>query len=269
MAQVSFSTCTNCENVGRFFCYDCKKTLCELCKPIHNKFTSGHTLTQLQNVSKVELNAETTCLIHEQKSSFYCLNILCKRLICDECAVGSHKSHELETIKDHSTKLRDKMKKLVTEFRSAEKSISKLFNDIEKNDFILSRENDFYLSEVKTTADELIKIIKIKTDDVVSDIEDKTATERNNLKCQMSALQKLQAEFSSRSKELEQSLDIKHDATFLAIQELVPKDQPNSSDIPVQLPTPSLSHFEDGKFTKELIELFHKTYHIWFVYECL
>lgn len=256
MAQISLSKCCNCESEGSSYCYNCKKMLCEHCKLNHNTFTRGHTLTLSKNVDKVIVGAETSCLIHEQELSIFCLNPSCKRLICDKCAIGSHKTHKYETVAEHSKTLRGQMQKLIADFDSAADFMSKTIYDI-KNDTLKRLSGDFnsYSSAVKNASDKLVDIIKSTKDMNVKAIEDNLMLKRENLNSKMSELTSLYEHFMTRRRELGQLLDITHDTTFVVLLEMAHKDKPDIPD--VSIPSVPNHQFEEEIFVNAVVERIH------------
>ena len=114
--------CTGKSVKATMFCEGCTKFVCDLCVTIHKSWTefSSHKLiklSELRDTYKAYVPDHTTsreCPSHKKECSIYCET--CKKEICHECIIKSHRDHRYnlatDSAKHHKTDMTQKLKDL-------------------------------------------------------------------------------------------------------------------------------------------------------------
>ena len=134
-------------------CIDCNDMLCSECCEKHNysRQTISHTVVSLDDITSnqqcvVRLRESTVlnCNEHEdEKLKFYC--ITCQIVVCRDCVLLSHSSHQVLTSEKVIQKIKDEI----------EGKIGKLNKTKEKSDEELVKFKDFFEEQEKQQKDTL------------------------------------------------------------------------------------------------------------------
>lgn len=216
MAQVVSKKCAVCEeNNSKLLCYECNQELCEMCRPVHDKFSANkqHTIVDNRDVTCINYAEKLKCKTHDQESRCFCLT--CTSLICAECIIDEHKSHDVKSIKTMAydyrmdlskteSKVKAEMEMLLnlkTRIQNKKKTLSEAFNVIERD---LKSSIDDVQNIVKGVADEYIVTTKthlIKQEDICNSELQQVETTENEYKTFIKTLTELKKE--------------KHDGSFV------------------------------------------------------
>ncbi|VDI49524.1 Hypothetical predicted protein [Mytilus galloprovincialis] len=249
MAQVVSKKCTVCgENNSKLLCYECNQELCEVCRPIHDKFSANkqHTIVDNRDVTCINYAEKLKCITHDQENRCFCLN--CNSLICAECVIDKHKSHDVKSIKTMAYGYRMDLSKtelkvkgemeilfnLKTCIQKKKKTLSEAFNLIERD---LKSSIDDVQNIVKGVADEYIVTTKthlIKQEDIGNSELQQVETTENGYKTFIKTLRELKKE--------------KHDGSFVMRFKWMQDDMENLKEIPSVQSEEEFKSFERNSF---------------------
>jgi len=124
-AQSSGKTCENgldC-NPAVVHCLDCKCFLCQTCLEYHKKVKASkhHRCVSLREIKEDvrKMEQKRYCAEHEEEElKLYCKT--CREVICRDCAIVTHKTHDYTFIKDVKDELVKKMQQLLDKVKTKE-----------------------------------------------------------------------------------------------------------------------------------------------------
>ena len=101
---------------GISYCYDCGKFLCSFCEEAHIRLKSfaAHTVIPASKMTTLApptkprpAKTKKACSLHNKDAGLYCHD--CDQLICSECKLVLHKSHQSAAIQEVSISARKKL----------------------------------------------------------------------------------------------------------------------------------------------------------------
>jgi hypothetical protein len=115
------------------FCIECKLKLCQECKDYHySKLKTTHTENSFTKVEEVK-TTKIHCLKHINKGlKFLCMD--CEELICIECLINSHNTHQKIKYSDAEEKIKEINKKNVQEIDFKLNSYQNCINKCDENE---------------------------------------------------------------------------------------------------------------------------------------
>ena len=158
--------CDNCRTNNKsisfnrvfFICLNCKKNLCPLCKPSHNKKYNNHIFIKYEQKNFV-------CFEHGENYSSYCYT--CKKNLCIACEV-EHSGHNLLSLgklfpnKNDLNKRMSDLKENINKLKNEINNLIELLNEFIKNfDFYYKLNEDINNSfNIKSINYEILSNIK-------------------------------------------------------------------------------------------------------------
>ena len=124
-APSSAKTCENGldSNPAVVHCLDCKCFLCQMFLELHKKMkaTKHHRCVSLQEIKEDvrKMEQKRYCAEHEEEElRLYCKT--CREVICRDCTIVTHKSHDYTFIKDVRDELVKEMQQLLDKVKAKE-----------------------------------------------------------------------------------------------------------------------------------------------------
>ena len=110
--------CEMCsEDKAEAFCRQCAKFVCTDCAKSHLKMKKvfpGHKVSTLEELREggaedivIQAPSVQSCDVHEQPMNIYCYD--CKSLICRDCTIKDHLSHNYDFVKATAPKIKQKL----------------------------------------------------------------------------------------------------------------------------------------------------------------
>ena len=194
--QMTCDVCTVANANG--YCKDCNQFLCQSCHDTHKKYGANvhHQLTSLDEVATsasqlVHGKQEKAMKCSKHKKSFKIFCETCQEVICRDCIIGDHKSHDCTPIKDSYDK---HCQVLETSLNPVNKMIDDIVNVLTgftNMETKIKEQGDMVKQEIHVIAEEMIEKIRQSERQLYSKVE--TATDS---KLQVLSGQKKLAEMS-------------------------------------------------------------------------
>ncbi|XP_071951802.1 tripartite motif-containing protein 2-like [Antedon mediterranea] len=246
-----------------YYCKECRHYLCSMCRKHHKMLpmSAGHTLLAAEEVQSMTpqqfINLHPpSCSTHKKPLELYCTK--CKVPICWKCAIVDHAKgaeHEptdivsaFKIFKGTADKLKD----------TANECLEKLENRIrvvKKNSMKLEESKNASLKSINEQFEEMVKIMKEKTDKLKKKVEEKYTNEKKINDMQLKELRTITSGLDTNVSFLNQSLK-SEPATAMMSSEIALntlKDHINSSDEIKQYDNEQINFF-GNKLTIELLK---------------
>ncbi|CAC5359629.1 unnamed protein product [Mytilus coruscus] len=235
MEQVAVSKCDICkEDIGKVFCYECNKILCQSCTSVHEKFpaTKRHTVTDSHSVDRSSLIHQLVCKHHNLEFAYHCR--CCECLICAQCVTSLHMGHSITGIAEVAATARGDVKKRLETIKDSTKNLSDLIEDFKTTKQTkLQTGTDNFIKEVNEVSQDLTRIIESIAEINLTHASDFLVFEKQQLFYNVAKLNKSYSEYSSIQERYERILKDKHDVTFFFNQTSLAKEFDLLDDIPI------------------------------------
>ncbi|XP_052093691.1 E3 ubiquitin-protein ligase TRIM71-like [Mytilus californianus] len=173
MAQTSVIKCNLCDvNTALYFCRECASALCSQCRTTHDKLPSlkNHSVTDAKGIDRTAFTSATQCKIHKQQYILYCKK--CEILICSKCVSGDHNGHITADTDAVVGDLREYVTTKAAEVKTKEKGVFRKLHEKAEVQQTLTKDAQTFISDMKTTTEEIINIIKYRQSIKVWQVED-------------------------------------------------------------------------------------------------
>ena len=149
-------------------CVDCNDMLCSECceKHTYSRLTISHTVVPLQDVTadnercvvRLRENKVLSCSEHtDEKLKFYCIS--CQIVVCRDCVLLSHSSHQVLTTDKVIQKIKDDINRKVKELNQTKE---KKWDELIKYEKLLEEKFDSEKSTLDTVYKEMITVVEEK-----------------------------------------------------------------------------------------------------------
>ena len=149
-------------------CVDCNDMLCSECceKHTYSRLTISHTVVPLQDVTadnercvvRLHENKVLSCSEHtDEKLKFYCIS--CQIVVCRDCILLSHSSHQVLTTDKVIQKIKDDINRKVKELNQTKE---KKCDELVKYEKLLEEKFDSEKNTLDTVYKEMIAVIDEK-----------------------------------------------------------------------------------------------------------
>lgn len=122
LREIEPKICTLCENMtvdSMSKCVDCAALMCSTCTKSHKKIkeTSHHRITTARESSRPKtFIAQSSCIFHNSEVVImYCKT--CDQLICQDCILGDHKTHDCNKTSDIVKVKEESLSKTLEKFK--------------------------------------------------------------------------------------------------------------------------------------------------------
>ncbi|VDI14851.1 Hypothetical predicted protein, partial [Mytilus galloprovincialis] len=201
------------------------------------------------------------CESHNLEYVHYCKN--CKCLTCSACTTTVHKSHEFTDITEVAASAREDLKQTNRNVKSKLDILSALVDEIEnvkmKN---LQKEINQFVEEASIISDELLRIIKSVGEQNVNRATDFLTNEQHGMNFELAKLKKIQKDYVSMTKKIDQLVQIEHDMTFYVQQKSLTKDFEETESIPTVADPENIGEFKIDDFIDQVVENIQSKYSV-------
>lgn len=214
MAQTSVIKCNLCDvSTALYFCRECVSALCSQCRTTHDKLLKNHSVTDAKGIDRTAFTSGTQCSIHKQQYILYCKQ--CEILICSKCVSGNHNGHITADTEAVVEDLRKVVTTKAAEVKTKEKGVLRKLDEKFGVQQSLTNDAQKFISDMKTTTEEIINIIKSRQSYKVSEVEDSKEQHIRALDRDTTKLKKILTDHTAVHERLNKLLTETHGISFL------------------------------------------------------
>ena len=191
------SKCEVCfEATAEAYCQQCAKFICAKCITEHQRMKalfSGHkisTLDQLKNQGAKEIVKSEpslqTCTVHEQPMNIYCFD--CKTLICRDCTIKAHNSHNYEFVKVAAPEVKKKLSQQLQPLKKAGETLSCAVKEVQTTKSELKEQEVSVLQQIQTSFDELMQFLENRKNELSNEATERVKKKSDLLSSQEESL---------------------------------------------------------------------------------
>ena len=199
MSKKESTLCEQCsDDTAVTFCCECWLFLCDFCKTAHKriKSTSQHKLIKLEKESSTSLelpkmkHQEEYCIQHtDQKLIYYCND--CEKLVCSNCLLIKHKSHNVEYCTGVGETARKALKESVASCDGVIPPVTEAIANGEKMLEQIATRKEEVSKEIKETFEELKAVLDKRCNDLLMETDEIVSTKRKSIEKQLNGFRKL------------------------------------------------------------------------------
>ena len=150
------------------FCRQCAQLACAECVKSHQrmKIFSSHRLSTLDELKEggaketVVQDIPKFCEDHEEPLKLYCFD--CECLICRDCIIKDHSSHNHDFIKKIATKARSEILEQLVSVKEAKSTLSDAMTEVANTKSEVTAQVDQVASQIKNAFDEAYIVLEKK-----------------------------------------------------------------------------------------------------------
>lgn len=217
--------CSDKSVKATMYCEGCRKFVCDLCVTIHKSWAefSSHNLLKLSQLRDnyqaylPDHPSVLSCSAHSKECNIYCET--CKREICHECIIKSHRDHRYNLVVDSAKQHKKDMMEKLKDLDGIPEELNKAISKLETLSSGFSYRGKAISKEVKETFVELEKsIVKQKSsllDQAANIVESKVKLLQN----QKALLDSVKVKVTSCHSFVQQTVDSDHIPDFFMMEE--------------------------------------------------
>lgn len=249
MAQVVSKKCAVCEeNNSKLLCYECNQELCEMCRPVHDKFSANkqHTIVDNRDVTCINYAEKLKCITHDQENRCFCLN--CNSLICAECVIDEHKSHDVKSIKTMAHGYRMDLSKTELKVKAEMEMLVNLKSRIKNKKKTLSEAFNLIERDLKSSIDDVQNIVKGVADEYIATTKTHLIKQEDMGNFELHQVEMTENVYETFLKTLTELKKEKHDGSFVTRFMWIQDDIENLKEMPSVQPEEGFKSFERREF---------------------
>ena len=198
-------TCGNCDKTSSeaSYCFQCCIFYCEECLTFHSKMRdkTGHRALAVRKFQDKDfedvLKRPVFCsrLGHQREElKYYCKQ--CETALCQTCVILDHGGHVLKLIEEEAETKRLEMKAVIETQRQNLEAKMNIVTHLDEDCAKMTHQGDIIKRDVQRFADNLIKIIQAKVQNIITTVEGRTkesieslTAKRNEIQQQIDAIE--------------------------------------------------------------------------------
>ena len=181
------------------YCEQCEKFVCAECVKSHRRMPVAFpnhnvvTMKELKEGGAKEIVTPKptlqTCKVHDELMKMFCFN--CNCLICRDCIVKDHKSHNYEFVKEAAPKVKKKLIQQLEPLKGAKANVGWAVKDVRATRSELEAEERTVVQRIEKWCDELCQIIQHHKKQLTKEAKGKTTQKLGGLSGQEDGLSTL------------------------------------------------------------------------------
>ena len=191
-------TCGNCDKKSSeaSYCFQCCIFYCEECLTFHSKMRdkTGHRALAVRKFQDKDfedvLKRPVFCsrLRHQREElKYYCKQ--CETALCQTCVILDHGGHVLKLIEEEAETKRLEMKAVIETQRQNLEAKMNIVTHLDEDCAKMTHQGDIIKRDVQRFADNLIKIIQAKVQNIITTVENRTKESIESLTAKRNEIQ--------------------------------------------------------------------------------
>ena len=185
--------CEQCRGAkAEAFCRQCTSLICADCVKSHQKMKifSGHKVSSLEELKAglsvrdiiMEESPIQMCEVHTKKMKIYCFD--CNCLICRDCTIKNHLSHNYKFIKVAAPEIKKKFIEDLYPLEEVKVSMSQAVKEIQFTQSEIEAQRDSVNNKLESWFEHLHKIIEQRKQELLKEVSTKVTQKLNRLSVQ-------------------------------------------------------------------------------------
>lgn len=177
-----------CGSVAEAFCRQCAMFICAECVTQHRrmKVFAMHKVATLSELKEgrnedmvVPKPSLQVCETHDQPMNIYCFDCSC--LICRDCTIKSHNSHNHEFLKVAAPEMKKSLMKKLSPLKDTRLNLLLAGKRVQASNSSLKAHSDCLLSNIESVFSELVKNINLQKQELLKETEIKVSQKMEHL----------------------------------------------------------------------------------------
>ncbi len=207
------------------YCEGCRKFVCDLCVSIHKSWAefSSHNLLKLSQLRDhyqdylPDHHSVLSCPAHSKDCNIYCET--CKREICHECIIKSHRDHRYNLVVDSATQHKIDMTEKLKDLHGIPEELDKAISKLEILSSGFSARGKVVSKEVNETFAELEKSSTRQKSDLLDQAANIVESKVKLLQSQKGLLEEVKVKVTSCHSFVQQTVENGHIPDFFMMEE--------------------------------------------------
>lgn len=208
------------------FCEGCKKFICDLCVTIHMNWSefASHKLIKMthlkdkyQSFIPGQSSTSAICDDHQKECTIFCET--CKKLICHECMIKSHREHRYNLAADSAKQHKDTMEKKLNDICGVPEQLHQAITKLDALTSGLSGMGKAVNKEIKVTFTRLESDMVKRKDTLLAQASSVTDSKVKLLQDQKKNLMEVQEKVTLCQEFVEQTIEKGHNSEFFVLEE--------------------------------------------------
>ena len=181
--EAACEVCSRSGKAANGFCRQCTQFICSECARSHaaSEETSGHRIVTLDRLGPTQRRLASpshdggatngkTCAEHNEELKFFCFT--CGRLVCRDCLLSGHSSHEHESTKAAASYCREKLQEDLTAVETVRNSIAQTLSRVATEKERVTEQHGSASLSVNAAIDRLVLVLLQRKQELLMELSE-------------------------------------------------------------------------------------------------